>query len=425
MRVGLIRPDLSRIYLDDVENTSQRNFSSQPPGQSRYFEFPSNTTLLSTLNQWAFLSVPGSAAVFPLTLTGANNTLTAIVTSGGPTFTFVIATGAYTALQLAAAINAAFAAQGLSQSLVASVQPVTNSVHPGQIQIDTVAPGANTVPSFGTYYNQATSQPPIGISPSPPAPFVNPLNSGPTAFIHLGGTLATALGLATSAFSGMSVAFLASLGLGSPSGVYVNTGIAGQSGVVASIVAGPSPGVYTVTGLTGMTVNSTLHRLFITNSGSGNNGTYQIVQYISATSVNIATPPGQVLTVPDANNGSIHWNEDAVTFNISYTQIGTLSTFASMEGYNATTPTGEFLALATAIQNAVAPSLVETGLVLLSFAKGKLSILSASYFQPGYPPQTPYQSPFGFNEGATARLGYAQGPAVFITENDGMTPYTL
>jgi len=96
-----------------------------------------------------------------------------------------------------------------------------------------------------------------------------------------------------------------------------------------------------------------------------------------------------------------------------------------MEGYSATAPTGAFLALATAIQNAIAPALIETGPVLLSFAKGKLSILSAAYFQPGYPPQSNTASPFGYDESAVQRLGYAQGPAVFITENDGITPYTL
>ncbi len=426
MRVGLIRQDLSRVYLDDVENTSQRNFSSQPPGQSRYFEYPSNVSMTSVLNEWAFLSNPGTATgVFPLTLTGANNTLTAIVVSGGPTITMTIPTGTYTAAQLAVAMNAAFANAGLAQSLTAFVQGAT-SPHAGAIEVDTVAPGSSFVASFASVY-AGVPQPPIGAtSPQPPAPFVSALNSGPTAFMHLGGSLATALGLSTSAFSGVSVNFVESIGLGSPSGLYVNTGIAGQSGATASIVAGPSAGVYTVTGLTGMTANSTLHRLFITGTaGATNDGTYQIVKYNSATSVNIATPPGQVLTLPEGNNGAVNWNEDAVTFNVSYTQIGTLSTFANMVGYSATTPSGAFLALATALQNVVAPSLIETGPVLLSFAKGKLSILSATYFQPGYPPQSTTASPFGFDESAVQRLGYAQGPAVFITENDGVTAYTL
>jgi hypothetical protein len=422
MRVGLIRQDLSRIYLDDVENTSQRNFSSQPPGQSRYFEYPSNLSMTSTLNEWAFLSNPGTVTVIPV-ISGANNTLTAVVTSGGPTITMTIPPGTYTVAQLAVAVNATLANAGLAQSLVAFAQGAT-SPHPGALEIDTVAPGA-LPPSFASVY-AGVPQPPIGsVSPTPPAPFVSPLNSGPTAYMQLGGTFQAALGLSASALSGVSVNFVESIGLGSPSGLYVNTGIAGQSGTAASITAGPSAGVYTVSGLTGMTVNSTLHRLFITGSGSGNNGTYQIVKYVSPTSVLIATPPGQALTVPDANNPAVHWNEDAVTYNISIAQIGTLSTFANMVGYSLTTPSGAFLNLLNALQNVIAPGLIETGPVLLSFANGKLSILSATYFQPGYPPQSNTASPFGFDESAVQRLGYAQGPAVFITENDGMTPYTL
>ncbi len=409
MRVGIIRQDLASLHLDDIENTSQRNFSSQPPGQSRQIEYPSFNVLLSVLNQYAFLSNPGSGATFPLTLTGANNTLTAKASATGSVVTMTIATGAYSAAALATAINAAFAANSLL--LVASV--ITGP----QIQVDTVAPASPFVPSFATAYTMIS--PPLGRSVE--SPFVPPLNSGPTAYMLLGGSLATALGLGTSALTGLPVNSLASIGLGSPSGVYSNTGIAGQSGTAASIIAGPTAGVYTVTGLTGMTANSVLHRLFITGSGSSNNGTYQIVAYNSPTSVNIATPPGQALTVPDANNPAIHWNEDAVTFNISYTQIGTLSTFAHMEGYSATTPTGSFLALATGIQNAIAAQLIETGPVLLSFGLGKLSIMLASNFQPGLGVSSAY--PYG--EGAIQRLGYAAGPAVYITQDDGVTPYTI
>jgi hypothetical protein len=413
MRVGLIRQDLSRIYLDDVENTSQRNFSSQPPGQSRYFEFPSNATLTSVLNQYAFLSNPGNSATFPLTLTGANNTLTAIVQSGGPTITMTIATGTYTAAQLAVALNAAFAANGLAQSLVAIVQGSTDP-HSGQIGINTVAPGASVTASFAATY-AGVPQPPLGVSPQPPAPFVSALNSGPTAYMHLGGTLATALGVSTSALTGLTVAQL--IGTSSNTGVYQFTAIAGQSGAAAAVASVGTNGTAVITGLTGMTANSTLHYLVLTGgSHAANDGTWQIVQYISATSVVIYNPAAVVDT-------ALSWTEDTVSFNISYAQIGALSTFANMTGYSASTPSGAFLVLAGAVQNAVAPQLIETGPVLLSFAKGKLSLLSASYFQPGYPAQTPYQSPFG--EGATVRLGYASGPAVFITEDDGHTAYTL
>lgn len=47
MRVAIIRSDIGHLYLDDVENTSQRNFSSEPVGQSRYFHKPSDAELIA------------------------------------------------------------------------------------------------------------------------------------------------------------------------------------------------------------------------------------------------------------------------------------------------------------------------------------------------------------------------------------------
>ena len=412
MRVGLIRQDLSRVYLDDVENTSQRNFSSQPPGQSRYFEYPSNAVLTSVLNQYAFLSILGSAAVYPLTISGANDTLTVKTSSTSSAVSLTLTHAAYSAAALAAYLNTLFATNGLT--VVASVQG-------GQIQIDTVAP-SNVTPSFAAIY-AGVPQPPIGLSVE--YPLVNPINSGPTAYIQLGGNATTGggtgMGLSTSVIQGLTVAALK--GTSSNAGVYQYTTISGQTGTAASVTSVSTNGTAVITGLTGMTTNSTLHYLVISSaSSSGNNGTFQIVQYLSATSVVIANPNA---VAGDGSNGSIHFAEASVTFNIGYSHIGALSTFTTMEGYSASTPTGAFLNLATAIQNVVAPALIETGPVLLSFANGKLSILLASYFQPGYPAQSNTASPFGLNEGATTRLGYAMGPAVFITANDGSTVFSL
>jgi hypothetical protein len=415
MRVGLIRSDLSRIYLDDVENTSQRNFSSQPPGQSRYFEWPTGSTLTSVLNQYAFLSVLGtSGSMFPLTLSGSNNVLTVKTSATVAAATVTLpSSGSYTAAQLVALLNPLFAAQGLL--VVASVQGTA-------IQIDTVAPASPYIPSFATAYTLPS--PPIGLSKE--GVFVPPLNSGPTAYLQLGGTFQAAVDLSGSAFTGLPVFAPAAgatslFGTSANAGVYQFTAISGQTGAAAATAATLGPnGTVTITGLTGMTANSTLHFLVCSGgSDAGNDGTFPIVQYISPTSVVIYN------TAAVAGDSSITWHEDTLSFNISYSQIGALSTFNKMEGYSASTPTSSFLALATAIQNAVAPSLVETGPTLLSFAKGKLSILSASYFQPGYPVQNAYESPFGQNESAVARLGYAAGPAVYITENDGVTAYTL
>lgn len=63
----------------------------------------------------------------------------------------------------------------------------------------------------------------------------------------------------------------------------------------------------TVTGLTGMSSSSVGRFLTITGAATGaNNGTFQIVAYVSATSVRIRNAAG---VAPDANNGAITWTE--------------------------------------------------------------------------------------------------------------------
>lgn len=81
---------------------------------------------------------------------------------------------------------------------------------------------------------------------------------------------------------------------------------AGQTGAVAS-VSGFAAGVSTLSGLTGMTAAS--KGRFLTVSGAdtaGNNGTFLILTFNSATSVDIANTAG---ASPDANDGSIVWAE--------------------------------------------------------------------------------------------------------------------
>lgn len=88
------------------------------------------------------------------------------------------------------------------------------------------------------------------------------------------------------------------LGYGAP--------IAGQTGTAATITAF-SGGVLTLGGLTGMTAGDVGN--FITLSGaanSGNNGTFLIINFNSATSVDVSDATG---VFPDANSGSIVWTE--------------------------------------------------------------------------------------------------------------------
>lgn len=79
---------------------------------------------------------------------------------------------------------------------------------------------------------------------------------------------------------------------------------AGSSGTAASVSA-PSGGFVTVTGLTGMSVSSVGKFLVVTGAANAaNNGTFQIANYLSATSVAIANPSG---IGGDANNGALSW----------------------------------------------------------------------------------------------------------------------
>lgn len=136
MRVAFVRTDIpSHLYLSDVENRSQRDFSSEPAGQSRYFHKPSDTELTAVLNSYAFLSVRGSNTAATVDTTGGNNVLS-IKASASAGFTSITLTSnaALAKTQIVTELNTAFANAGLL--LRASIQG-TN-----QVQIDTVAPNS-------------------------------------------------------------------------------------------------------------------------------------------------------------------------------------------------------------------------------------------------------------------------------------------
>jgi hypothetical protein len=89
-----------------------------------------------------------------------------------------------------------------------------------------------------------------------------------------------------------------------------------QQGGQAASIGAASAGRSTITGLTGMSVQTSTSRgsvgdrLTITNATTGaNNGTFVIVQVLSATSVVIENASA----VSDANNGSISWTEMSPT----------------------------------------------------------------------------------------------------------------
>ena len=88
--------------------------------------------------------------------------------------------------------------------------------------------------------------------------------------------------------------------------LFLGSPIAGQAGTTATISAA-SGGISTLTGLSGFTSSSVGSFITITGAASvGNNGTFQITNYNSTSSVDISNAIG---TFPDANSGSLVWTE--------------------------------------------------------------------------------------------------------------------
>jgi hypothetical protein len=82
--------------------------------------------------------------------------------------------------------------------------------------------------------------------------------------------------------------------------------VSGQSGAAASITTFSTP-TLTITGLTGMTAASVENFLTLSGAASGgNNGTFRIIAFNSATSVDVDNVAG---VASDANSGSISWVE--------------------------------------------------------------------------------------------------------------------
>ena len=135
MRVAIVRSDIQKIYLNDVESRVQRDFSREPPGQSRYFHKPSNAEFLAFLNTYTTVAVRGTTNTATVdTTVGAN--VIRIRTNAAAAYSVITVTSnaALPVATLAADLNTGFAAAGLA--LVATV--VTGS---NRIQIDTLTTG--------------------------------------------------------------------------------------------------------------------------------------------------------------------------------------------------------------------------------------------------------------------------------------------
>lgn len=135
MRVAIVRSDIQKVYLDDIESRSQRCFSSEPAGQSRYFHKPTDAELQAVLDAYAPLTIRGTNTAATVDTTVPNGTKLNIKSSASAAYTQVTVTSSATLpkTQIVAELNAAFSSAGLG--LVARISG-TN-----QVTIDTTAKG--------------------------------------------------------------------------------------------------------------------------------------------------------------------------------------------------------------------------------------------------------------------------------------------
>ncbi len=149
MRVAIVRTDIQKIYLSDIENSSQRDFSSEPKGQSRYFVHPTDAQLTAVLAAAGPVTKVGSNTG-PFDTTGGNNTKLNVRTSATGAYVQVAVRsgGAVTADQVASDLNLAFKNAGVQ---------VAARVASNAIVLDTLAGGPNAYleisassPSAGT-----------------------------------------------------------------------------------------------------------------------------------------------------------------------------------------------------------------------------------------------------------------------------------
>jgi hypothetical protein len=158
MRVGIVRNDLGPgIYIADVESRVQRNFSAEPPGQSRTYRKPTDTELSNALNTYGFLSILGTDAAASVD-TSANFTLRIRASAGAPYSVIGVTSGLVTAkTTIRNDLNSYFSVNGLP--FVASVTGANrlqinttsaDSGPAGYLQIDSVGGGStlNTAVGF-------------------------------------------------------------------------------------------------------------------------------------------------------------------------------------------------------------------------------------------------------------------------------------
>jgi hypothetical protein len=162
MRVGIVRTDLGKgVYISDVESRDQRDFSMQPPGQSRNVRLPTDTELANFLapyaSQLAIKTIGSDVAATVDTTTGPNNVLR-IRAFPTASFTVITVTAglAVAKATIATDLNTGFTGAGLPflASVVGTNQIQIKAISPNvgstaYLEIDTTAHGSNLNTAVG------------------------------------------------------------------------------------------------------------------------------------------------------------------------------------------------------------------------------------------------------------------------------------
>lgn len=126
MRVGIVRSDVGHMFINDVESRSQRCFSSQPAGQTRYLHKPTDAEFATFLSTWGVLTLAGTDANATVNTVGAN-ILRVRASSSLSYVSITVTSGATTSkTQIASDLNVGFTNNSLP--FVASVDS-SNHLH--------------------------------------------------------------------------------------------------------------------------------------------------------------------------------------------------------------------------------------------------------------------------------------------------------
>lgn len=123
MLIVPVRSDLGSIYINDIENRAQRNFSSEPAGQSLYVKMPVSADWEALLDSNGYVSLKGTNTSATVATNAGANVLLIKDSAAGSNVTISVTSGAaVTKATIAADLNAGF----LSNNLALSAHVISN-----------------------------------------------------------------------------------------------------------------------------------------------------------------------------------------------------------------------------------------------------------------------------------------------------------